>query len=387
MVMPYQQLRDAVFGRVPILFPYNSSNPITPTQIQPATVDLRIEGPISAMWAAALPNSDETVEKIIEQFERYSSPLEVGKKFKLDRGMTYLIPLAEQCDFPPGTWAQFSPKSSTGRCDIFVRVLADKFSHYDRTPAGYRGRLYLEVTPLSFDVSVFKGLSLTQARIKVGKSLALSGPEITSFHMKYGIIFDNNGNPLPHNELQVVDDERGGRLYYHIDLNREVVGFVASRTMAQYLELGMVNTYNPVSFWQPIFRPEKGVLTLEPGRFYLLATKERTVIPNECCGEILSYEITTGEIRPHYAGFFDNGFGGKVGTNGVLEIRVRDVPFRVVHGQSICAMVFERTLEVPTKLYGSGNTYTEPGPSLSKHFKDRYEAWNGSYWRRADQSR
>jgi len=376
MVMPYQQLHDAAFGRVPMIVPRNPANPLRLGQLQSASIDLRIDGTVTALFAAALPNHNETVAEVIAGgLHRYDFELEVGKSFKLDRGMTYIVELAEECRFPDHVRAQFSPKSSTGRNDVFVRVLCDGYSHYDHTPLGYRGPLYLEITPLSFNVSVCRGESLVQGRLKTPESHPLSGAEITKLHTKYGIVFDRFGEPLSHEELRIVNNS----VYFHVDLDREVVGFVSSDTTAQYLELGRLEAYEARHFWQPILRPESGRLIMMPGKFYLLATKERVRIPAECCAEIASYEITTGEFRSHYAGFFDNGFGGEQGTNCVLEVRVHDVPFRMTDGQSICAMHFEHTFEVPEKLY-EGN-YTGVGPSLSKHFKNRYKAWEGAFWR------
>ncbi len=373
MVMPCQHLEDAVCGRMPILAS-DPANPVRHSQIQTASIDLRLGTVAYAMWSAALPHG-EAVTELIARFQQYSFDLHPEKTNVLEKGKTYLVPLMESCQFPDGIFAHFSPKSSTGRCDVFIRVIGDRHPRYDRTRPGYRGPLYAEITPLSFNVSVRAGLELTQARIRTPKTETLDREAITLLHSKEGIAFGANGEPLDYGKLRIEDD----CVFLHVDLQRDVVGFSASDTVTRNLDLTK-GGHNPREFWHPVPRPANGQLVLVPGKFYLLATKERMRIPSACCGEILPLELTTGEFRPHYAGFFDNGFGGDHGTNGVLELRIRDVPFRVVDGQPICAMRFEKTSETPARLY-SGN-YRKAGPSLSKHFADRYEAWLPEFWRR-----
>ena len=70
---------------------------------------------------------------------------------------------------------------------------------------------------------------------------------------------------------------------------------------------------------------------LEPEDFYILMSKERIRIPGEYAAEMVAYEAACGELRTHYAGFFDPGFGtdeahGK-GSKGVLEVRSHETPF------------------------------------------------------------
>lgn len=378
MVMPYQMLKEAVFGRTPV-FSAPEHSPITEDQIQMATIDLRLGMEIHALGEAILPQPGEDIEALIARRSHYSFRLSEGKTHHLDFEKTYIVSLVEQCNFPRQVYGKCSPKSSTGRCDVFVRVIAPGYPHYDRIPSGYVGPLYLEITPLSFNVGVCAGLSLTQCRLKTDRSLTLDDDDLVRMHMHHGIVFDGNGVPIDHDQLHIAEKQ----FYFHVDLDRDVVGFVARKTVMERLDLSLKKeTYSPEDFWEPMFRPKNGELVLPRNTFCLLATKERVRIPAECCGEMLSSVTTTGEFRVHYAGFFDNGFGGDTGTNGVLEVRVRDIPFRLIDGQPVCAMVFERTFELPERLYGEGGSnYTRPDPSLSKHFLNRYEAWEADYWR------
>lgn len=336
-------------------------------QVQIASVDCTLGGVAYKMKSAALPHG-ECVDDLIQQYSRFDFRLTREKTSCLERGVCYIIPLQERLRLGRNMRAVFSPKSSTGRNDVFVRVLSDYFPHYDQTDFGYHGRLFLEVTPLSFDILVSRGLSLTQFRVKTRDSVVMSSEAVELLHSEYGIVFDKRGKLIPNNELEVNDG-----LYFHVDLDRAIVGFEARSSPLEELDMTRNEVHDPKDFWVPILRPSDGQIVLEPGKFYLLTTKERIKIPPVCCGEILPYDISSGEFRPHYAGFFDNGFGGKRGTFGVLEVRARDLVFRVKDGQPICRMKFEETLEVPSQLYAGH--YTGTGPSLSKHFRNRKQVW------------
>jgi dCTP deaminase len=88
-----------------------------------------------------------------------------------------------------------------------------------------------------------------------------------------------------------------------------------------------------------------------------------------------AYDPTKGELRTHYAGFFDPGFGHDPdgqsrGSRAALEVRAHDVPFLIEAGQPVGKIVFERMLEEPTMLYGSeiGSSYQGQSTTLGKHF-------------------
>ena len=375
MVMPRQMLFQAISGQKPMIQPVVKELPINDDQIQIASIDFRLGMHAYAMSVSSLPHG-EKVSELIEKFKHYSFDLSFDKTHFLERKKTYIIPLLEQCSLPKDIHIAFSPKSSTGRPDVFTRVICDNHSQFDTTPAGYQGPLYLEVTPLSFHVLVKAGLTLVQGRLKSVKSRPLGEKELRRLHGEGGIVFDLKGKRFAQKDLRIEKD----RFYFHINLASDIVGFRA-RPAIKPLDMTRSDNHKPEDFWEPIRRPKSGSLELQPDEFMLLGTMERVRIPPEVCGEILPFEMKTGEFRPHYAGFFDNGFGGAHGTTGVLEVRGLTLPFRLVHGQPLCAMVFEKTFELPSKLY-EGH-YKTSGPSLSKHFKDRYDAWNKKHWSHA----
>ncbi len=368
-VLAMQDLNKLAFGEKPAIL---SEVGLRKDQIQMATVDCSLSRHAFRMKATALPSKGETIQSLIDKFNCYDFEIKPeGSPF--EKGMCYLVKMNESLDLPSHFKTSFSPKSSIGRVDVFVRVLSDETNQYDRTCAGYSGPLYLEITPLSFGVNLTPGLEMVQFRVKPKEDVFLTDEELVVFHSQYGLLFWKDGKVLGYNEIDIADNS----LYFSIDLNRTIVGFEAKSNPVDFINLSKKNHYEPSDFWIPIKKPKNGELILEPGKFYLLPTKERVKIPPECCAEMLPYDVSSGEFRSHYAGFFDNGFGGEFGTTGVLEIRVRDMPYRLVDGQRICRMVFEKTTQIPEKLYGNeaGSSYTGSGPSISKNFLNRQDIW------------
>lgn len=363
-VLSDQELARIITGEAPFI---TSKDPdgIRSDQVQASSLDLTIGQQVFGMGVASLPRNGGSVTDLIKG-KQYSFTRDLGDDSFLHRHYTYIVPLNEQLALPEGFSAKFSPKSSTGRTDVFVRVLADGVSRFDYVPEGYRGDLYLEITPLSFPILVRPGASLVQMRIRNGDA-RLSGRDVAIMHSHKGIFLDKKGNVIPMHDLKLA--EHG--VYLHVDLDCDIVGFVARSNVTNVLSLSMSGASDPFEFWEPIPRPRDGLI-LDPDRFYLLQTKGRVRIPNDVCGDIAPYDASTGEFRTHYAGFFDPGFGMEVGITCVLEVRGREVPHRLFDNDPICLMVFERVGAVLKPYQGH---YQNTGPSLSKHFKNRYEVW------------
>jgi len=245
--------------------------------------------------------------------------------------------------------------------------LADGVPRFDNVPSGYEGNLYLEITSLSFQIHICPYLSLAQMRICNGDA-RLSGRNVAIMHSKNGVILDKEGSVISTRDLNLA--EHG--IYMHVNLDRDTVGFISRRHVPGVLSFSKEAANDALDYWTPIRRPLSGKLTLDPDRFYLLSTKERIRIPIDVCGDIAPYDASTGEFRTHYAGFFDPGFGGETGVTGVLEVRGREMPHQICDGDPICLMVFERVGSVEKPYSGH---YQNPGPSLSKRYKNRYEVW------------
>lgn len=358
MVFPSQTLRKLAKGSSPVII---SDDSIEECQIQPASLDLKLGNVAHCMKAVGIPRPGETTKDLIERCRLYSFRLE--ERGVLEKGCQYIIELKERLSLPNNFFASFSPKSSIGRIGAFVRVIMDDTQRYDKTRTGYKGSLYLEINPLFFSIKVSEGLSMVQMRIKERDSF-LSDTDLKIAHSYQGLVFDKQGN---HTDIVIED----GGVYLGVDLSLETIGFEARGNSHEIIDLTKEDQLDPEEFWVPIKGPREEVI-LAKDRFYLLSTKERIKIPAEFSAEMAEYALKIGEFRAHYAGFFDNGFGGEKGTSGVLEIQARDANMRFFDGQRICKMVFEKTREIPDKLYGRkmGSHYIDPGPKLSKHFKE-----------------
>jgi dCTP deaminase len=289
----------------------------------------------------------------------------------LEARCPYLIELKERLDLPAGLRGKANPKSSTGRIDVFTRVITDHSDRFDEVAPGYHGPLYLEVVPLSFAVRVREDLTLNQLRLSMGRPW-LTDDEVRQAHLSEPILF-TRGEPVPVDDLVLSNG-----LFLGLDLHGDERGQVgySTRDSAPLLDLTAGGETDPAPFWDPVFREEGDRLVLSPKRFYLLMSHEAVSIPPDLAAEMTAYDPTSGELRTHYAGFFDPGFGfdptgGFRGSRAALEVRAHDVPFMVENGQGVCKLTFERMLEEPTSLYGSGigSSYQQQEETLSRYFR------------------
>ena len=339
--------------------------------IQPASLDLRLGETAYRMRCSFLPGN-ERVEDRLEDLTIDRLDLR-GDGVVLETNRPYLIPLKEQLELPPGVRAKANPKSSTGRIDVFTRVITDYSYRFDEIADGYHGRLYLEVVPLSFAVRVREDLTLNQLRLSAGRS-ELTDQEILDHHAMEPLLYAG-GAPVPAEEITLANG-----LFLSLDLHGDANGQVGyrARENAPLLDLTRVGPIDPEPFWEPVRRegPDRVVLTEK--QFYLLMSEEAVVIPPRLASEMTAYDPTSGELRTHYAGFFDPGFGFDTerkffGSKAALEVRAHDVPFMIEHRQRVCKLTFERMIEEPTILYGRepSSNYQQQTQALGKHFLRR----------------
>jgi dCTP deaminase len=328
-----------------------------PAQVQPASLDLRL-GPVAyRVRAGFLPGAHATGDRLTELATSELS-LE-GEGAVLERGLVYLIRLDDELDLPPDLRARFNPRSSTGRTDLFTRVLVPDHPRFDETPEGYRGPLWLEVCPLSFPVRLRRGDRLGQVRLQRGDA-GLTGDELREVYDKAPLIFLGE-RPLGADEVRF--DGNGG-LELSVSLaGRDPAGWRAI-PHTDVVEFGREGAHDPRDFFEPVHAPG-GRCILAPGHFYIFASREHLRIPPQLAAEMLPVDVGIGELRNNYAGFFDNGFGWEEdpsgvptghGTPAVLEVRAHDVPFLVEDGQVFCRLRFFHTSGRPERLYGQGRT-------------------------------
>ncbi len=364
-VLPSQGLRAAI-ARGDI----SSEVPIEESQIQPASVDLRLGDVAYRVGASFLPGRNGIVAEKLKDMALHKLSLTDGAV--LERGCCYIVPLQESLKLRRRVQAAANPKSSTGRLDIFARVITDYGVEFDRVPEGYEGPLYAEVSPRSFGIVVRKGSRLVQLRLKRGQPLT-SEAGLRRLHEQIALIDSEPGQ----------EDIKDGKLAFTVDAwgghDGALIGYRAKKNTG-VVDVDLRGEYDAAEFWEPIHsrRDRHGAirgLILDPSDFFILATKESVTIPPLYAAEMLAYDTLVGEFRVHYAGFFDPGFGdpalGAAGTRAVLEVRSHDVPFLVEDGQVVGRLVYEKLTALPDRLYGMGigSSYQNQGLALGKQFK------------------
>jgi dCTP deaminase len=266
--------------------------------------------------------------------------LDLTRGAVLETGCVYLVPLQERLKLPADLSAAANPKSSTGRIDVFVRAVPDRARAFDGIPAGYSGELYAEISPRTFSVLARTGDRLLQLRLR-------RGPQTPVRDMTFSLDLHPTST--------------------------DIVGYRAKRH-SRVIDLAAIGAHAVDDFWEPI-RAREGRIVLDPGEFYILASKEAVQVPPDYAAEMVPFDPLVGEFRVHYAGFFDPGFGyagaGGKGSRAVLEVRSREVPFILEHGQIVGRLVYEKMIARPDTLYGQGigSNYQAQSLKLSKHFK------------------
>ena len=351
-VLPDSKIRDLIDAGA-----LAADLPITPEQIQPASLDLRLGNTAWRLRASFLAGPGRKVCDRLDDLQMHRMDLSDGAV--LERGCVYLVPLMERVRLPKGLSAVANAKSSTGRLDLLTRLIADGGTEFDRLPEMYDGPLYAEICPRSFSVLVRPGMRLNQLRLRSGQA-TLSDAELSELHRREPLV---GGQALIDNGLGFSVDLRPD--------TGDLVGYRA-RPHSGVIDLDRIGAYDAREFWDEL-RTSKGRLILDPGAFYILVSRESVAIPADYAAEMAPYLAMVGEFRVHYAGFFDPGFGigqAGAGARGVLEVRCHEAPFVLEHGQVVGRLVYERMAARPERLYGAGiaSNYQGQGLKLAKQF-------------------
>ena len=365
-ILPSQEIRQLIATGIVKL-----ERAAAPDQVQPASIDLRLGNRAWRVRASFLPGEGTSVAEKVKSLSLHN--FEFGPEGKvLEVGCVYLIPLLESLNLPADISALANPKSSTGRLDVFTRVIADGVTAFDKIPAGFTGQLWLEVCPQSFPIIVRAGTRLSQLRFRRGES-GDDDKALRALHSLEQLVSSDAAGADIANGIGLSVDLTGGTLDASAG-GADVIGYRAKR------HSGVVDVDKPGSceildYWEPIHGRGTRRLILDPDQFYILASKEAVHVPPTHAAEMMPFNPLVGEFRVHYAGFMDPGFGhaaaGGTGSRIVLEVRSHKVPFILEHGQIIGRLIYERLTAVPEQLYGRdlGSNYQAQGLKLSKHFK------------------
>jgi len=364
-ILPYQDIVKLISGgRI------SGATAVEDAQIQPASLDLRLGATAWRVRASFLPGKESTVSAKIERLMMHKIDLTQPTVF--EKGCVYIAEIMEELRLPADISGKSNPKSSTGRLDIFTRLIADGGTEFESVPEGYRGKLYLEIVPRTFSVLAQQGARLNQMRFVRGNPPP-SDQKLDELNTLDSIVYSDADSPM----AAIVNDG----LWISVDLEGDngdhgggIVGYRAKQH-APLIDLSRVNYYDPLEFWEPLRSEAHRSLVLNPDDFYILISRERIRIPPSFAASMVPYDPSVGEFRIHYAGFFDPGFGyGNNDVNGaraVLEVRSHEVPFLIEHGQGVGRLIYERLLGKPERLYGVniGSNYQAQGLKLSKQFK------------------
>ena len=339
-----------------------SAGPLDADQIQPASLNLRLGAKAYRVRASFLPGPASTVAEKLERLKLHEIDLTAGAV--LETGCVYIVPLQESLALPADVSASANPKSSTGRLDIFTRVMADYGQEFDKMPAGYNGPLFIEVSPRTFPIVVRAGSRLSQIRFRKGLAL-LSEAELQGLHVRETLVAAEEPNIS------------GGGIALSIDLRGDADGLIGYRGKhhTAVVDVDKRAAQDLHDFWEPLFARGRNELILDPDEFYILVSREAVHVPPDHAAEMTPFDPLVGEFRVHYAGFFDPGFGhsaaGGTGSRAVLEVRSHEVPFILEHGQIVGRLVYEHMLSRPDRLYGVDlkSNYQAQGLKLSKHFR------------------
>jgi dCTP deaminase len=358
-VLPYQAIRALERAHAVAAIPE-----IEASQLQPASMDLRLGHYAYRVRASFLPGEASVLDKV-DRMGGYRLDLESAPV--LEKGCVYVIPLLESLDLPADVTGLANPKSTTGRLDILTRLITDRGTGFDQVDPGYKGPLYVEVAPQTFSIVVRPGSRLNQLRLHRGRDPRVAAGELRRLYEEGQLVGTPERRPLGRDGLVPVTIDLKGRGL------GSVIGYRAKKHTDK-IDIDLVGAYDPHDYWERIEYQREASLILDPGEFYILATAEEVGVPPHLAAEMVPYHTRSGEYRVHYAGFFDPGFGWNgraAGSRAVLEVRSHDVPFMLEHGQTVGWLRYESMAAKPDRTYGTHlkSNYQNQSLALAKQFR------------------
>lgn len=349
-----------------------SASPDVPeSQIQPASIDLRLGPKAYRVQGSFLKGRSATLLTRVQELVDDTIDLTQPTPPLLERGVVYIIPLLERLNLPHDVYGIANPKSTTGRLDIFTRLITECGNEFDRVPKKYSGELYLEVSSRTFPIRARVGMKLNQLRFVRGDSDRVRNGALRDLAKRHPLIYEADGSPSTNHigdGIEITVDLAG-------DGSSTVVAYKAKDSQ-RAIELDKINHYDPADYWESISTPRRGYIILDTNGFYLLTSKSKVSVPLTHAAEMVAYDARMGEFRVHYAGFFDPGFGyganGEIpGTKAVLEVRAYEVPILLEDDHLVGRLHYYLMAATPNRVYGSsiGSFYQQQGLALSKQFR------------------
>ena len=307
---------------------------LTNNQIQPASLDLTLSDKCYRIKASFIPNNLK-ISKVINELSL--TKIDLNNNVLLEKNCIYLCELNEKLKLPQDIMGKSNPKSTTGRLDIFTRVITENCREYDFVNYNYRGKLYLEIIPQSFSIIIKKNISLNQIRFFKGSNIDLKTKQVN----------------------------------ISVSIRKGQITAYKAKKITSAINLNKINFYKSSKYWEKII-PKDNYFIIERNEFYILRSKESIKIKNNQAAELEPFKDSFGNFRVHYAGFFDPGFGNnKYGTPAVLELRAYDTPFIIRDGQLVGQLNYYEIEEIKKESYGIkiNSNYYNQNLKLAKQFK------------------
>lgn len=351
-----------------------SSIMISEKDIDPSAIDLPLGDKYWIMEASCRVKQTGHVTDLINKYGGPLLMLEKGTVLKPKT--TYLIALPWSLKLLDNICARATAKSSVGRLDALVRLVADKETEFETVGLGNECNIYLEVRPNTFPLVVSPGNSLSQVRF-------LRGEE---HHCTVSIrMLEFEDDPplvdkaaVPIKSIPGVGDSESILLRLDLDNDEELgfAGFVAKTEKelesVDPIDPSKKDYYNPKDYWEPVETVDDGAsVRIENDRFYIFRSKERFRLPAHLAVDCRAMSESLGDIRIHYAGFAHPFFGLNNGRdNGApLIFEVRGYQFdTILHDETALAKVFFRRMAADAK-QPPGDKYSKQELKLSKCFK------------------
>ena len=311
-----------------------STKTLKNNQIQPASLDLTLSDKCYRIKASFIPNNIK-ISEVIKELSL--TKINLNQNTLLEKNCIYLCELNEKLSLPNDIMGKSNPKSTTGRLDIFTRVITENGKEYDYVNYNYKGKLYLEIIPQSFSIILRKNTSLNQIRFFKGSNFA--------------------------NKVKQIN--------LSVSINKNQVSAYKAKKITSAIDLNKIKFYKSSKYWEKII-PKENYFIIERDEFYILRSKETIKIKNNQAAELEPFKDSFGNFRVHYAGFFDPGFGNnKSGTPAVLELRAYDTPFIIRNGQLVGQLNYYNIDEIKKKSYGIKikSNYFNQKLKLAKQFK------------------
>lgn len=301
-------------------------------QIQPASLDLSLSSRCYRIKASFIPNNQK-ISKIIKELSLVN--IDLNNEYLFEKNCIYLCELNEKLNLPKKIKGKSNPKSTTGRLDIFTRLITENGTEYDEIDYNYSGKLYLEIIPQSFCIKLRKNICLNQVRFFEG-----------------------------------IDESIKKKLKISVSIEKGKVSAYRAKKITSSIDLTKINHYLKEKYWEEIV-PKKNSFIIEKDEFYILRSKEFIVIPENNAAELEPFKDSFGNFRVHYAGFFDPGFGLPKGVPAVLELRAYDTPFMIKDGQLVGQLNFYQIEKNSKNIYGKNikSNYYNQRLKLAKQFK------------------